>query len=432
MSEKKIPVFDPNAYHQWRFTMTTYLESEERWGAIVGEADEAWEEMNDAEKRKTKKKAFYDLIRSLGPKHQQYALNFRCDQPEGLWKRLETIYGGEGTFYLCSLSEKWVNLRWKEEDNVATFFAAVTKLTTELAAAGKPVSDRDLFTTVVSKIPPRYGQQRAIMQTWDKPDMCKVEQLLRNEEERQKLEIPQKESREGTNFSMTGRRRKVKVLPRPHVETKGREKKNKNFECFFCKKEGHLKRDCRKWQVWKAHKEEESKKGEKKKEKYSEGRLQRLEEKERNHENDGFSFILGTMDNDSFIEEEEEINENSDYVDSSIDTFLKLKRGDDELSDKWILDSGASHHITRNRNSFRKLTKHSAKIFTGEKGKFIMVEGIGEITFHSQENEMGSFIIKDVYFCPEAAGNVISTSQLACDGYRTLFELDKAQILEKK
>jgi len=79
--------------------------------------------------------------------------------------------------------------------------------------------------------------------------------------------------------------------------------------------------------------------------------------------------------------------------------------------DIWLIDSGASRHMTSHRDSLRSLTKKnsSLQVELGDNAKYV-VKGVGASSFQLESGD--SLHIRDVLFVPGLGKNMLSISAL--------------------
>ena len=86
-------------------------------------------------------------------------------------------------------------------------------------------------------------------------------------------------------------------------------------------------------------------------------------------------------------------------------------------STSWIVDSGATHHDSHDRNLFENLTDSINKSVTLPTGQNINIEGIGQIRLNEY------FLLTNVLYIPDFRLNLLSISQLTKDlGCRVMFD----------
>lgn len=95
----------------------------------------------------------------------------------------------------------------------------------------------------------------------------------------------------------------------------------------------------------------------------------------------------------------------------------------------WVLDSGATIHMTHDRSLFTKFDpKGNGKIRIAD-GRLIKVEGIGTIKMLIKtKDEPLSLILNDVRYVPAVQANLMSVNRLTESNYKILFHKRSAQI----
>ncbi|KAG6493460.1 hypothetical protein ZIOFF_048446 [Zingiber officinale] len=96
----------------------------------------------------------------------------------------------------------------------------------------------------------------------------------------------------------------------------------------------------------------------------------------------------------------------------------------------WFLDSGCSHHITGNRDSFAMLDdKFSTQVELGD-SKRVSIEGQGVVAVFTEGGNKKH--IHDVYYSSKITHNLLSVGQIMKDGYKLIFDNDRCDIINKK
>ena len=100
-------------------------------------------------------------------------------------------------------------------------------------------------------------------------------------------------------------------------------------------------------------------------------------------------------------------------------TFLATYLASVTSVDEWIIDSGASQHMTNNRKYFKKIdpVREVANVEVGD-GRSFSVEGVGPIQLKLQlsSGKTTNCVVKNVLFVPKLACNLLSVCKLAESG----------------
>ena len=98
-------------------------------------------------------------------------------------------------------------------------------------------------------------------------------------------------------------------------------------------------------------------------------------------------------------------------------------------SEKWLIDSGCTNHMTFDRDLFKELdTSIASKVKIGN-GEYIAVKGKGTVAI---ESISGTKLIKDVLFVPNISQNLLSVGQLIQKGFKVIFETNQCLIKDAK
>jgi hypothetical protein len=89
---------------------------------------------------------------------------------------------------------------------------------------------------------------------------------------------------------------------------------------------------------------------------------------------------------------------------------VNLGREDDDVEERWYLDSGASNHMMGNREAFSELDTGIVGTFKFVDNSAVDIRGRGTILFHGKSGEHKA--LTDVYFIPKLRSNIISIGQL--------------------
>lgn len=164
--------------------------------------------------------------------------------------------------------------------------------------------------------------------------------------------------------------------------TKGKLNQNKGRVCFFCHKAGHFKSDCMKYKSWLV-KQGKSDKGQNEK-----------KQQKANLVNDG--EYLFTVYNDG-----------------------------SKLS--WMIDSGATSHVTSNKKVFSQIVEGNLGKVRVANGKYEDVKGKGTVRIEVLDafNNVKVLSLSDVLWVPAVPEDLISVRKLQRKGCQVLFTEDE-------
>jgi hypothetical protein len=98
----------------------------------------------------------------------------------------------------------------------------------------------------------------------------------------------------------------------------------------------------------------------------------------------------------------------------------------------WILDSGATHHLSNNRDQMtdrRRLLHGEIIQLTTASGQVLLIEEIGNVKFIAKHNGQ-EVIIKDVCYVPNLAANLISVAKITNSNAQIRFRASAATLIQ--
>lgn len=105
-------------------------------------------------------------------------------------------------------------------------------------------------------------------------------------------------------------------------------------------------------------------------------------------------------------------------------TALFVKK---HISNDWLIDSGASAHMTANENYLQN------KLTTSFNNTKMSVGGVGDVKMNMcTKSEVGSVVLKNVEYVPNLCANLVSVSQMASKGRRIVFKDNYCEIIDKE
>ena len=162
-------------------------------------------------------------------------------------------------------------------------------------------------------------------------------------------------------------RRSLRKIPRDPSDTQ-----KETRSCHWCKKPGHLKKDCFAW----------------KRKQASEGKSQNT----------------------------------SDCVEGVDPPAQLLNVVDKGVSQRWIMDSGCSFHICPNKSWFHDLKEADGTVLLGN-NHVCKIRGVGNVKLRLQDGSIK--ILTEVRFIPEVRRNMISLGMLEQKGFNILLNQGK-------
>jgi transposase InsO family protein len=197
----------------------------------------------------------------------------------------------------------------------------------------------------------------------------------------------------------------------------GSERKKETRTCHYCKKAGHLKRECRK-----RMRDEKEKKEGSGQEKANEGTSERKEVVASISEPED-DWANAVLVNDEPMEHD---------IISCLPELALLTDGSAEAvttARRVLLDSGSTRHLSPHRSDFTNFRNIPPKpLITASQTTFYAI-GEGDVQIEIPlARGTSTLLLKGVLYTPEVAYTIVSVGCLASAGYKTSFQDRKCQI----
>ncbi|KAK2578839.1 hypothetical protein KPH14_012194 [Odynerus spinipes] len=160
-------------------------------------------------------------------------------------------------------------------------------------------------------------------------------------------------------------------------QTTGTGTNYRTSQCFFCKRKGHVKKECRKYKAWK----------------------EKAEKANQVVENNNFCFSLQPNINDKKA---------------------------------WYIDSGATSQMTSDKEFFDNLCMNVKDNVTLADGKVIEIQGTGSGTIKciTKDNKERVITVTNVLYVPDLYGNLLSVKRISDNGFKMEFIGNECNIIK--
>lgn len=96
-------------------------------------------------------------------------------------------------------------------------------------------------------------------------------------------------------------------------------------------------------------------------------------------------------------------------------------------SEEWCLDSGASSHMTSNKDKFLNLEFNTNRTLNLANNYSTKITGNGTVKIMSEDNYLVE--LKDTLLVPDLRSNLLSVSKMTQHGFEVIFKKDFATVL---
>lgn len=288
----------------------------------------------------------------------QISLIENCETAKEVMTKLEAIYEHKSEFNKMMVHEKFYQYCYCSSDTMAQHVSKVESLAKQLRESGEKLSDTAVMTKILSTLPSSY---RSLRQAWLSLDPAS--QTIQNLTSRLIDEEASLVNDTSSETALVTSKSNVK-----HVRAKGNTSQansSHRFVCYNCNKRGHFAREC------KAPKKSVRKN-----------------------------------------------QEQPDMLAFSAENNSSLNHGENV----WILDSGASMHMTYKQEYFCELIEYQSgdanrTVKLGNK-QDVEVRGKGSILIRKLvKGQWEQSILKDVLYVPDLRRNLFSEGAATRRGY---------------
>ena len=313
-----------------------------------------------------------------------------CDTAHDMWKQLMAQHEQHTQENEHSLLQKFYQFQFQQDLDVIGNITIIRNIATQLRDINRPLSDSQVITKIICVLPTCY---RHVASSWENlEDDKKTLPLLISRLTKEEIFLAEQKVtpiNDDSALIAKGHRHREKMQRRNPEEQKGPMKKHP--VCNYCKDRnqrfGHREDDC-----WR-------------KAAYLEG------------QRDARAAQANTASSSHTPAHNEEV----DYGFVSLSFFSGVRDG------CWYADSGASHHMTDQRDafsSFRAIANGTWPVTgIGSTAQPLFALGVGSVAIKAKVNETWhDAIISDVLFVPHLGINLFSIGAAADKGIVSIFD----------
>lgn len=286
------------------------------------------------------------------------------------WNALKTYHQKATLTSKVYLLKRICSLKLTDDGNMEDHINNMLDLVNKLTALGEQLMDHLIVAMMLSSLPDSYNTLITALESRAEEDLTLdlVKGKLIDEYKRRKATGTIGESSESA----------LKT-------SKESKEKSGNQECFFCKKRGHQKKDCYKYKKWKQNKEKAN-----------------------------------------------QATENPHKKDNKSGDVCFLINTKEKTSNTWFIDSGATSHMTSNKDFFEELDqtrKIDIRLADGESREACGI-GMGKLKCLNDKNQIVEVKVTDVLYVPSLEGSLLSVKRLTEKGLQVKFEDNKCRIIK--
>lgn len=361
--------FDGNNFRQWKFQVKCALKAK---GIDISIPKP---EGNSTEWLKNDGMAMFIITSSMDL--SQITLIENCETAKEIMLKLESIYEQKSELCKMLIHEKFYQYKMSPNDSVAQHISKVESLAKQLNENGEKVSEMAIITKILGTLPSKYRPLRQAWMSMDPEQQTIINLTARLLDEEASLACEDEQQQETALLVANKGLKKHSNQNKPSSSGPNQNKTNSKhrFECYNCGKRGHFSKECRA----------------PRKSKY------------RKPQQEGADMLA--------------FNIESNYTSNP--------------EDIWILDSGASAHMTYRKEFFIEIFESSQKTLTLGNKQSVEVSGIGKILIQRYVNgQWEDSELCDVLYVPSLRRNLFSEGAIIRKNF-TIIKKDTNALIYK-
>mgnify|MGYP000992362219 CR=1 FL=1 len=363
--------FDGTDYEVWSTLVEAVLVAKGLDSTITEEGD-----AGDAKWLQKDKSARALILLALEPEMVKLVLS--CSTAKQVWERLKTVHSQKSESCKMLLQKEFYDVKMEPGTKMSEYVAKIEFIARRLRDIGVTLDDDTVISKIVSGLAQDY---KHFMSNW--MSTPKEERTYVNLLPRLLAEETIHSAAEPTSSSAM----KMEASDRKNMPGKHRgQKKKKSIECYHCHKKGHMKRDCKQLKREEGDKESDSEKRK-------------------------------TRDKDPQALSGEK------YA-----VVASAGKGDET---SWLIDSGASFHMTGHSGWFRtyKPQTHKIPIRVGN-NEYLYAIGSGTVEVVSTVGkEKITILLKDCFYVPGISDNLFSQGAADSKGIKSVSNGGKMHLI---
>jgi len=330
----------------------------------------------------------------LNVKSHHYPFITSATTAKEAWNALLGAYKAQSLARKQLLRKKLSNLKKAPKEPISKYYSRACQIRDDMIAAGVSDKEIDLVGALLSGLPNEYALLVEVLEmhaTDMKPDDVYT-RLLRHE---QKLNESSSPDTDGAALYMAqGESSSAKASSsgqhQAGLSSSGAAKKT----CHYCHKPGHIKKNCFKFKA---------------------------DQRKKNGHNGNAASAHPAVTDEGFKSSTAEFA----FVTASASAMLI-----DCCEEEWVIDSGATRHMTCNKSKLQdlQLFDQPAPVTVGD-NHVINALGIGNASFYvNGGNRVAQLQVKNVLYVPDLALNLISVRKMTEHGAVVHFSKERCTI----
>lgn len=375
-------------YRQWKFQMNCALRAKGLLDIVNGVLVKPQDDIDGKLSKWDKSDAIAMFTITSAMELNQITLVENCASSKQIMDKLNSIYEQKSETNKMIVHERFHQYKMNSNDSISQHVAKVENLARQIKESGDDCSEMAIMTKILGTLPPKFRNVRQAWLSLDETKQTIINLTARLLDEEACLSVYE-EAETALAVSKPSAKSGTKPSAITGTTPKSNSKSKQRVTCYNCQKKGHYARDCRNP---KKHSNNEGRNNEVKSSKESQSNVTAF-----TVENSNYSYTV----------------EHDDY---------------------WIMDSGASAHMSHKReffSSFKELDNNTiVKLGNNQE---LIVRGVSNVQIKKMiNNKFYESVITDVLYIPELRKNLFSEGILTAKGMKIVKENNVANVYDNE
>ena len=389
----KVVPFDGNNYTRWKFRINALMRAKGVYEFITDSPPAAPANPDDVAIHNQKKSiACAMIINSMTESTIKYIENLDGTDPRALWTALEDQFNQDSDVNKSRLWRSLFTIRMTENQDINEYIAYLNNLVSQLTALGQTVPEGLQWAALSHGLTDEYENMVTSIEAVGTLGLSDKLARIRTFSERKRpvngnfsesaFQLDEKPKRHEARFGKQSERNSTTGLNgHKKISKNGDLKTKKPGTCNYCGKPGHWYKECR----------------------------SRIKDNKKNN----------------FIDDKKRANQ---ATEQNYDVFSMVAREQTSTyhqeHSEWLIDSGATSHMTSNRSYFSDLQPVSINISVAD-DRTVTAAGIGTVilTVKNQQtrNKTSKIALERTLYVPSLGANLLAVSPMVSNGATVTF-----------